>query len=40
MLFAGNVVLNIDRKTCGGINNKREIWRQTLKSKGFWVEQD
>ena len=33
MLFVDDVVL-ID-ETRGGVNDKLEIWRQTLESKGF-----
>ena len=33
MLFADDVVL-ID-ETRGGVNDKLEVWRQTLESKGF-----
>ncbi|KAM3251539.1 hypothetical protein P3L10_005609 [Capsicum annuum] len=35
MLFADDVVL-ID-ETRGGVNDKLEVWRQTLESKGFRV---
>ncbi|PHT52263.1 Nuclear pore complex protein [Capsicum baccatum] len=35
MLFANDVVL-ID-ETRGGVNDKLEVWRQTLESKGFWL---
>ena len=35
MLFADDVVL-ID-ETRGEVNDKLEIWRQTLDSKGFWL---
>jgi hypothetical protein len=33
MLFAGDVVLVDDSRT--GVNRKLELWRHTLKSKGF-----
>ena len=35
MLFTDDVVL-ID-ETRGRVNDKLEIWRQTLESKGFWL---
>ena len=33
MLFANNIVL-VD-ETRAGVNTKLELWRQTLKSRGF-----
>ena len=35
MLFADDVVL-VDESQAG-VNRKLELWRQTLESKGFWV---
>lgn len=38
MLFADDIVLI--EETCGGVNSRLEVWRQTLESKRVQVEQD